>query len=127
MEISLEKFKTYIPTVTLEDSRLLVYLADAKRSVERDSISCSHHDFDELQKLYALALMQDDKVSGVKSGGGGGNTPEGIRSIGVAGINIGFAESSSSQTKTTRSGKTGYYIDYEILLKKIHGMGVRIV
>ena len=102
-----------------------MYLSDARRAVERDGFNVSHKDFDELQKLYALALMQEDKVSGVRSATSGGNNPEGISSIGVAGISIGF--SNNSQTTMTKSGKTGYYIDYENLVRKLRSLEARIV
>jgi hypothetical protein len=127
MEITLNQFKVYIPNVTLDDSRIGIYLSDAKRAVERDGFDVNHPYFDELQKFYALALMQDDKVAGVKSATAIGNNPEGISSIGVAGINIGFAGSGGSQTTYTKSGKIGYYVDYENLVKKIRGFGARVV
>ena len=120
MEITLEQFKIYIPNVTLEDTRIELYLSDAKRAVERDGFDVSHKDFDELQRIYALALMQDDKVVGVKSATAVGNNPDGISSIGVAGISVGFASPSSSQNVFTKDGKIGYYIDYESLKKRLN-------
>jgi hypothetical protein len=129
LEITLEQFKQYIPDVTLDDTRIELYLSDARRAVERDGFGVEHKDFDELQKFYALALMQDDKVSGVKSATASGNNPEGISSIGVAGISIGFSNPSSggSGTAFTRSGKIGYYVDYENLVKKIRGFKGKLV
>lgn len=127
MEITLEQFKQYIPDVTLDDARIELYLSDAKRAVERDGFDIGHKDFDELQKFYALALMQDDKVAGVKSATASGNNPEGISSIGVAGISIGFSNPTSSNSVYTKTGKTGYYLDYENLVRKIRGLKGRLV
>ena len=119
MEITLEQFKQYIPSVTLDDPRIQLYLDDAKRVVKRDGFLESDEEFDALQKLAALALMQDDKVAGVKSASAVGNNPEGINSIGVAGINIGFQSPVAMNRVSTRAGKIGYYIDYENLKKRI--------
>ncbi|MBK8397437.1 MAG: hypothetical protein IPL26_19660 [Leptospiraceae bacterium] len=119
MEITLEQFKQYIPSVTLDDPRIQLYLDDAKRVVKRDGFLESDEEFDALQKLAALALMQDDKVAGVKSASAVGNNPEGINSIGVAGINIGFQSPVAMNRVSTRDGKIGYYIDYENLKKRI--------
>lgn len=127
MEITLSQFKVYIPGVTLLDSRITLYLADAKRAVERDGFSVDHKDFDELQKLMALALMQDDKVSGVKSATAIGNNPEGINSIGVAGISIGFQGPSNTNTVITKTGKMGYYLDYDNLKAKLNGLKGRVL
>ena len=124
MELTLDKFKVYIPEVTLPDDRIWTYLQDGKNNVMRDGIDVSHNDFSELQKLNSLALMQDDKVTGIKSASSSGSAPEGISSISVAGLSVGFSGSSSVATK---SGKMGYYIDYEVLLKKIRAFQNRIV
>lgn len=126
MQITLEQFKKYIPSVTLDDPRIQLYLDDAKRVVKRDGFDVSHLEFDELQKYCALALMQDDKVAGVKSASAVGNNPEGINSIGVAGINIGFQSPSQSTTVFTKDGKTGYYLDYENLKKRIRAFQGRV-
>lgn len=122
MILELAIFKNYIPSVTLDDVRLQLYLDDAARNVKRDGFDESHVDFDELQKLAALALMQEDKVVGVKSASSVGNNPDGIRSIGVAGINIGFSENNQN----TAQGKSGYYLDYENLRRKLHGFKGRV-
>jgi len=126
MQISLEQFKQYIPSVTMDDTRIQLYLDDAKRNVERDGFDESHNDFDALQRIMALALMQDDKVAGIKSATTVGNNPEGINSIGVAGINIGFQNPSQVNTVLTSQGKAGYYVDYDILRKKLNGFRGRI-
>ena len=127
MQITLLNFKQYIPSVTLDDTRLQLYLDDAKRAIMRDGFQESHSDFDELQKFMALALMQDDRVSGVKSASSVGNNPDGIGSIGVAGINIGFQSPSQTTNVLTSKGKAGYYLDYEILVKKLNGLRGRVV
>lgn len=119
MTLDLTTFKKYIPAVTIEDARIQLYLDDAARVVKRDGFDEAHLEFDELQRFCALALMQDDKVAGVKSATAVGNNPEGINSIGVAGINIGFQSPDSSRTVSTVNGKIGYYIDYMNLKKRI--------
>lgn len=124
MEITLETFKQYIPNVTLDDTRIELYLSDAKRSVIRDGFDVSHTDFDELQKLMALALMQDDKVAGVKSATAIGNNPDGINSVSVAGVSVGFQNPGQMNTVHTQ---TGYYLDYDILRKKLNGLKGRLV
>lgn len=126
MTLELTTFKQYIPAVTIDDPRIQLYLDDAARIVKRDGFDESHADFDELQKLCALALMQDDKVAGVKSATAVGNNPEGINSIGVAGINIGFQSPSSSNSVFTKEGKSGYYLDYMNLKKRIWAFGGRV-
>lgn len=120
MEISLEQFKLYIPSVTLDDTVIQRYLSDAKRAVVRDGFSESHIDFDELQRLYALGLMQQDKVAGVISATSSGNAPEGISSIGVAGISIGFGGANSSSKIDSATGKIGYMADYVQLVRKLN-------
>lgn len=126
MKITLTDFKVYIPSVTLADERLQKYLDDAARAVKRDGFDESHEDFDELQRVLCLALMQEDKISGVRSATSAGQNPDGISSIGVAGISIGFQSPSNSGSIITKSGKTGYYLDYELLKKKISGFKGRI-
>lgn len=126
MILELAIFKNYIPLVTLDDVRIQLYLDDAKRVVTRDGFDESHVDFDELQKLAALALMQEDKVVGVKSASSVGNNPDGISSIGVSGINIGFQSPSMTSVIRTAQGKTGYYLDYENLRRKLHGFKGRV-
>lgn len=126
MILDITTFKIYIPAVTIDDARIQLYLDDAKRIVKRDGFDESHDDFDALQKLCALALMQDDKVAGVKSATAVGNNPEGINSIGVAGINIGFQSPTQSSVVYTKEGKSGYYIDYDILRKKLNGFKGRV-
>lgn len=127
MEITLEQFKLYIPSVTLEDVVIERYLSDSKRAVIRDGFGVSHKDFDELQRLYALGLMQQDKVTGIISATSSGDAPEGIRSIGVAGINIGFADSASAGRMDRTTGKIGYMADYIELVRKLNGLKGRIV
>jgi hypothetical protein len=127
MEITLEQFKLYIPDVTLEDVVIQRYLADSKRAVIRDGFDMSHIDFDELQRLYCLGLLQQDKVAGVLSATSSGDAPEGIRSIGVAGINIGFADSSTANRIDRFSNKIGYMADYSELVRKLRGLQGRIV
>jgi hypothetical protein len=114
MEITLTEFKDYIPSVNLTDPQIERYLKDSKRAVERD-FPVSHPEFDELQRLYALGLMQEDKINGVRSSTG--NVPEGISSIGVAGVSVGF-QSPTSVLRNT-DGKTGYFIDYDNLKRKL--------
>jgi len=136
MEITLEQFKLYIPTVTLTDPEIERYLTDAKRAVTRDGFSVSHKEFDELQRFYALGLMQEDKVSGVRtpaSSSGSGSGAEGISSISVAGISVGFRDpntsssSSSASSGRTSEGKTGYFLDYDVLKRKLQFPRGRIV
>lgn len=127
MEIALEQFKPYVPSVTLDDVTLQRYLDDAKRAVVRDGFDVSHADFDELQRLYALGLMQQDKVAGVISATSSGNAPEGISSIGVAGISIGFGGANSSSKIDKYSGEIGYMADYKKLVRKLIGLTGRVV
>ncbi|MCB1176527.1 MAG: hypothetical protein KDK36_03005 [Leptospiraceae bacterium] len=128
MEISLETFKTYIPDVTLDDTRLNKYLADAKRNVIRDGVEESHPDFDELQRLNALSQMQKDKVSGVISVVSSGTNIEDISSINVAGIGLSFNRpNAGAGLYVNRNGHTGYLADYEDLLLKTIGLGSIVV
>ena len=126
MLLDITTFKKYIPAVTLDDARIQLYLDDAARVVKRDGFDEAHLEFDELQRFCALALMQDDKVAGVKSATAVGNNPEGINSIGVAGINIGFQSPDSSRAVSTRDGKIGYYLDYMNLKKRIWAYSGRV-
>ncbi len=126
MTLDLTTFKKYIPAVTIDDARIQLYLDDAARVVKRDGFDEAHLDFDELQRFCALALMQDDKVAGVKSATAVGNNPEGINSIGVAGINIGFQSPDAMNRVSTKDGKIGYYIDYMNLKKRIWAFGGRV-
>lgn len=128
MEISLETFKTYIPDVTLDDTRLNRYLADAKRNVIRDGVEESHPDFDELQRLNALSQMQKDKVSGVISVISSGTNIEDIDSINVAGIGLSFNRpNASAGLYVNRNGHTGYLAEYDDLLLKTIGIGSVVV
>lgn len=59
MEIDIETFKTYVPeTMRTSDGRYIEFLRDAKRKVIRDGVKETHDDFDVLQRLYALFLIQ---------------------------------------------------------------------
>lgn len=121
MEISLIEFKKYIPKVTLKDDELMFYLKRAKRGVERDGFHVMHKEFDELQRLYALGLMQEDKVEGVPNPSG--DVPAGISSIGLSGLSISFKDSNSTRTS---SGKVGFFLEYEVLVRKLRGFEGRI-
>lgn len=127
MEITIELFKLYIPNVTLDDVVIQRYLDDSKRAVIRDGFDVSHVDFDELQRLYAMGLMQQDKVTGVLSATSSGDAPDGISSIGVAGINIGFSGSKTASKFDKYSGKIGYMADYAELVRKLIYSESRIV
>lgn len=124
MEISLEEFRKSIPAVTLDDAAVTKYLTDSARAVKRDGVNSDHKEFDELQKFYALGLMQNDRVAGVRSAYAVGKNPEGISSMSVAGISLGFQSPSSSSFSS--EGKTGYFLDYDVLLKKVRGLKGRI-
>ena len=127
MEITLEQFKLYIPDVTLDDTVIERFLSDSKRAVIRDGFDVSHADFDELQRLYAMGLMQEGKVAGVLSATSSGDAPEGISSIGVAGINIGFSGTKTASKMDRLSGKIGYMADYLELVRKLNKFKARLI
>jgi hypothetical protein len=122
MEISIIDFKTFIPKVALSDVEIASYLARSRRAVIRDGFYIEHKDFDELQRLYAMGLMQSDKIAGLPSPSS--ESPPGISSIGLSGLNIGFKTDSSP---SSRSGKTGYFLDYENLKNQLYEYKDRIV
>jgi hypothetical protein len=126
MEITLEQFKLYIPDVTLDDTVLERYLVDSRRAVIRDGFPITHPDFDELQRLYCLGLLQQDKVSGVISATSSGDAPEGISNISVAGIGIGFSGTKTASKMDRATGKIGYMADYMELVTKLRGLQDRI-
>ena len=60
-EIPLADFKTYLPANHgHEDPFLQRILSDARREVEMDGVSADHIQFDYLQRLKGLALLQQD-------------------------------------------------------------------
>lgn len=127
MEIDLATFKTFISNVTLDDVSLQRFLDSSKRAVVRDGFDVSHIDFDELQRLYAMGLLQEEKISGMVSATSSGSAPEGISSIGISGITVGFSQSANASKVDRLTGKIGYMADYEMLVRKIRKFKGRLV
>jgi hypothetical protein len=128
MELTLERFKKYIPKVILSDEDIVRYLNDSKRNVIRDGFDVSHEDFDELQRLHCLGILQLEDVKGINSAGFGGNsTDKKISSFNVSGISVSYANNSANGafiSKTT--GRSGYLGQYDELVRTLRGVAVII-
>ncbi|EKO86533.1 PF13262 family protein [Leptospira interrogans serovar Grippotyphosa str. 2006006986] len=124
-EISLSEFKLSLPEDTFEDPKLIWFLNRAKRNVIRDGIQESHSDFDELQRLFALYLIQ--KYNRAQNSLDPNNSGGTIESLRVEGIAISYSNVEKNSDASDTISSSSYLQEYQALLSKLIGMNDRLV
>ncbi|EKO62361.1 hypothetical protein FH593_04635 [Leptospira interrogans] len=124
-EISLSEFKLSLPEDTFEDPKLIWFLNRAKRNVIRDGIQESHSDFDELQRLFALYLIQ--KYNRAQNSLDPNNSGGAIESLRVEGIAISYSNVEKNSDASDTISSSSYLQEYQVLLSKLIGMDDRLV
>ena len=129
MELTVEKIKVYLTKAKISDPEILVYLNDSKRFVLRDGFGIEHEDFDELQRLHCLGMMQLNNVEGIPNAGFGGNSSDKkISSFGVSGISVSYqADNSGGSFVNKLTGRSGYLGQYDELVQKLRGFRILVV
>lgn len=124
-EISLSEFKLSLSEDTFTDTKLTWFLSQAKRNVIRDGIQESHSDFDELQRLFALYLIQ--KYNRAQNSLDPNNSGGTIESLRVEGIAISYSNVEKNSDASDTISSSSYLQEYQVLLSKLIGMNDRLV
>lgn len=124
-EISLSEFKLSLSEDTFTDPKLTWFLSQAKRNVIRDGIQESHSDFDELQRLFALYLIQ--KYNRAQNSLDPNNSGGAIESLRVEGIAVSYSNVEKNSDASDTISSSSYLQEYQALLSKLIGMNDRLV
>ncbi|EMO14445.1 PF13262 family protein [Leptospira santarosai str. CBC523] len=123
-EILLSEFKLSLSEDTFTDPKLTWFLNQAKRNVIRDGIQESHSDFDELQRLYALYLIQ--KYNRTQNSLDPNNSGGAIESLRVEGIAISYSNVEKNSNTSDTISSSSYLQEYQTLLSKSIGLNDRL-
>lgn len=134
-EISLADFKTYLPVNHgYEDPFLQRILNDARREVEMDGISADHNQFDFLQRLKALALLQQDFATRKGLNSTATAPADSPSSFSLSGaFSVGFGTPKSDSEKIFGTGgdsmneANSFEKTYQKALVKVRGMRNQII
>ncbi|EMO69802.1 PF13262 family protein [Leptospira santarosai str. 200702252] len=100
------------------------FLNQAKRNVIRDGVQESHSDFDELQRLYALYLIQ--KYNRTQNSLDPNNSGGAIESLRVEGIAISYSNVEKNSNTADTISSSSYLQEYQTLLSKLIGLNDRL-
>ncbi|MDI7209953.1 DUF4054 domain-containing protein [Leptospira santarosai] len=123
-EILLSEFKLSLSEDTFTDTKLTWFLNRAKRNVIRDGIQESHSDFDELQRLYALYLIQ--KYNRTQNSLDPNNSGGAIESLRVEGIAISYSNVEKNSNTSDTISSSSYLQEYQTLLSNLIGLNDRL-
>ncbi|ASV10704.1 hypothetical protein B2G51_01705 [Leptospira santarosai] len=123
-EILLSEFKLSLSEDTFTDPKLSCFLNQAKRNVIRDGVQELHSDFDELQRLYALYLIQ--KYNRTQNSLDPNNSGGAIESLRVEGIAISYSNVEKNSNTADTISSSSYLQEYQTLLSKLIGLNDRL-